>query len=154
MAVMGSSEVFTDEQREAIWGRLISRSWDWDGCFVWEGADNRVGYGQISFQGKRWYTHRLAYTAAYGAIPEGMVLDHLCRNTLCFRPSHLEAVTQQVNTLRGRTGTKTHCNSGHEFDEVNTYITPYGHRFCRKCRALRERSRRLRLFGIGKDHTS
>lgn len=150
MTVMGSPEVFTDEDRAEIWGRLIGRSWDWHGCFVWEGNDNRVGYGIVSFRGKRWYTHRLAYTAAYGRIPDGLVIDHLCRNTLCFRPSHLEAVTQQVNTQRGSTGQKTRCRNGHEFTQANTYISRFGHRTCRACRAMRERSRRARLFGIGR----
>lgn len=141
---------FTDHEKAQAWGRLLRRYWDYGDCWVWEGADNRVGYGTISFLGRRWYTHRLAYTITFGPIPEGMVLDHLCRNTFCFRPTHLEPVTTRTNILRGMTAQKTHCKSGHVFDETNTYITAAGHRLCRACRAARERARRFRLFNIGK----
>lgn len=134
-----------------LYGTLINRSWEWDGCWVWEGSTNGVGYGQLYHQGKRQYVHRIAYRLLKGPIPEGLVIDHLCRNTLCWNPAHLEAVTHQVNTQRGVTGTKTHCRNGHAFDATNTYITPAGHRSCRACRAKRERARRRRLFGIGKD---
>lgn len=132
-------------------GRLLENSIDWGECSLWMGTTNGVGYGVISYQGKRVYTHRLSYTLCRGQIPEGMVLDHLCRNTLCFNPNHLEPVTQRENTRRGATGAKTHCVRNHEFTETNTYITPDGHRSCRACRAMRERTRRQRLFGIGKD---
>ena len=132
-----------------ILGRLINRSWDYYDCWIWEGADNRVGYGTISFHGERWYTHRLAYATFRGPIPAGLVIDHLCRNTFCWRPTHLEAVTTKENILRGLTAQKTHCNQGHEFTPANTLRTTAGHRRCRECRNANERRRRARLFGIG-----
>lgn len=142
----------TDDEKANVLGRLINGSWDYGDCWVWERATNGVGYGLITFRGRRWYVHRLAYTLWRGAIPTGLVIDHLCGNTFCWRPAHLEAVTQRENTRRGRTATKTHCKNDHEFTAANTYInTVTGHRSCRQCRATRERARRRRLFGIGKD---
>jgi hypothetical protein len=108
-----------------------------DTCWNWTGADNGVGYGHLRFGRKDYYAHRLAYEDAYGAIPDGMVIDHLCRNRSCVRPDHLEAVTFRENLLRG-TGTsaanarKTHCTRGHEYSAENTKT--HGHsRQCRAC---------------------
>jgi hypothetical protein len=44
--------------------------------------------------------HRHVYEELVGPIPEGLVLDHLCRETLCCRPSHLEVVTLAENSAR------------------------------------------------------
>lgn len=80
--------------------------------------------------------HRRAYEVAVGAIPAGLVVDHLCRNRACCNPAHLEAVTQKVNVERSvRSGEwKTHCKRGHEYNEANTYRFPSGRRTCRACR--------------------
>lgn len=117
------------------------------GCIEWTGPTNGVGYGVVALRGHRFYTHRLSYTEAFGPIPDGLVIDHLCKNTLCCNPAHLEAVTQQVNTQRGSTGQKTECKSGHAFSEENTYISLQGARSCRTCRRLVERRRRAEKKG-------
>jgi hypothetical protein len=67
-----------------------------------------------------------------------MTIDHLCRNTSCVRPDHLEVVTREENALRGsRNAAKTHCDRGHEFTPENTYVPPSrDHRACRECRRL------------------
>jgi hypothetical protein len=140
-----------DDEKAMLLGRLINGSWDWYDCFIWERASNGVGYGQITFRGQRWYTHRLAYSVWKGPISDGLVLDHLCRNTLCWRPTHLEPVTTLENLKRGLVFGRTHCKNGHEFTEANTYFNArLGHRACRACRAARERARRKRLFNIGR----
>lgn len=115
------------------------------GCIEWTGTTNGVGYGVVTMRDMRFYTHRLSYMEAFGPIPDGLVIDHLCRNTLCLRPDHLEAVTQRENTLRGITAQKESCVRGHPFDDANTYITLAGHRACRTCRRLAEQRRRARL---------
>jgi hypothetical protein len=74
-----------------------------------------------------------------GEIPDGLVIDHLCRNRKCVNPFHLEAVTLKENILRGAgTGAefarRTHCNKGHEFSEENTIIRSDGGRRCKTCR--------------------
>jgi hypothetical protein len=77
-----------------------------------------------------------------GPIPDGLVLDHLCRNKLCVNPKHLEPVTNQENILRGLTPlvggyynmAKTHCPKGHEYSPENTYYRPSRWRQTRVCR--------------------
>lgn len=78
------------------------------GCWQWNGADNGHGYGCIDLGGRITYTHRLAYEAFFGPIPEGYDIDHLCRNRRCCNPFHLEAVTRRENLMRGETLTRAH----------------------------------------------
>ena len=112
------------------------------GCILWTGAQNK-GYGKLGRRGKTWYAHRFAWTLANGPIPEGMVIDHLCRTPLCVNTDHMEVTTIQTNTLRGisssaRNAVKTHCKRGHEFTPENTGPTNGDRpgRVCRTCRRL------------------
>ncbi|MFJ2662519.1 HNH endonuclease signature motif containing protein [Arthrobacter koreensis] len=87
--------------------------------------------------------HRVAYELFSGPIPNGLVLDHLCRNRGCFNPNHLEPVTRAVNNLRGvgfmaAHARKTHCPKGHPYDEKNTQIKN-GARRCRACISIENR---------------
>ncbi len=120
------------------------------GCMEWTGHLTNSGYGTIKEGGRGTRTlkaHRLAYEQAYGPIPDGLVLDHLCRNRKCCNPDHLEAVTMQVNTLRGASpiaelARKTHCPHGHPYDAENTIWRANGARACKGCREDRNRLRR------------
>ena len=80
--------------------KRVAASPDTD-CWLWQGELNRNGYGRVWVQGKRLMAHRVIYEAIIGPIPEGMVLDHLCRNRACCNPQHLEPVTVRENTHRG-----------------------------------------------------
>jgi hypothetical protein len=111
-----------------------------DGCWIWTGSIRPNGYGQIAVDvdGRRLprQVHRVAYELFVGPIPDGLDLDHLCRNRACFNPAHLEPVTRRENARRGIKGIlTTHCPKGHPYDEANTYVRPNGHRGCRACRA-------------------
>lgn len=133
-------------QRDVL-DRFATRVLVGDGCWGWTGSFNSSGYAQLYLRpGRSLVAHRFAYELLVGPIPEGMVLDHLCRNRACSNPSHLEIVTRGENTLRGETITaanrdKTHCKRGHEFDDANTYLR-YGKRSCRTCRTDSTRERR------------
>lgn len=89
-------------------------------CWIWQGTRNRGGYGQFTINKKGIAAHRFAYTFYVGTIPEGLQLDHLCRNTSCVNPSHLEPVTQVENIRRSegisvQLAKRTKCSKGHDF---------------------------------------
>lgn len=71
-------------------------------CWIWQRSLTGYGYGAVSV-GKRNkdLAHRLAYRQRYGSIPNGKVLDHLCRVPVCCNPEHLEAVSHAENLRRG-----------------------------------------------------
>ena len=74
------------------------------GCWVWIGARNKAGYGSTSAgkRNKSMLAHRRSYEALVGPIPEGLEIDHLCFNTSCINPEHLEPVTSAENQRRKR----------------------------------------------------
>ncbi len=119
-------------------------------CWIWTGTTTH-GYGKIHFGShtkgtrKNLFAHIVAYELTCGPVPEGFELDHRCRNHSCVNPDHLEPVSHSVNIIRGyhsRYNTKkTHCPSGHPYDDHNTYITKNGKRMCRTCCRLRQRER-------------
>lgn len=111
------------------------------GCWEWTAASERLGYGVITVLGKTVRAHRYVYENVVGPIPDGLVLDHLCRNPPCVNPDHLDPVTQAENMRRGaehwdrpRPSTAMEeCTNGHPMSQENTYIKPYGGASCREC---------------------
>jgi HNH endonuclease len=115
---------------------------DEDECWTWQAALNNRGYGVIGERHMPRLAHRVSYEHFVGPIPDGLVLDHLCRVRHCVNPAHLEAVTQQENTRRGERAQRTHCPHGHEYSPENTAVRKDGSRECRQC--VRERVARYR----------
>ena len=116
-----------------------------DECWEWMAYKIKTGYGLFyPKHGEQWVAHRWAYTALRADIPEGLVLDHLCRNPSCVNPWHVEPVTQSVNVNRSIQSTKTHCKRGHEFTPENTRRKGNA-RWCRACVPARRRERKARL---------
>lgn len=72
-----------------------------DACWNWTGAKFYRGYGCFRLNGQSVLAHRVAYELVHGPTPMGLVIDHLCRNTLCVNPDHLEPVTNAENVRRG-----------------------------------------------------
>jgi hypothetical protein len=122
-------------------------------CWLWTGAKSR-GYGSFRHPFSP-LPHRVSYRMLVGEIPEGHEIDHLCRNTLCVRPDHLEPVTPRVNVLRSGNvaahyAARDECKWGHPFSPENTEMQGTV-RLCLTCRAhnsLRQSlARRAKNFG-------
>lgn len=109
-------------------------------CWEFTSSLDPNGYGTIFYSGNEYRkVHRVMYELLVGPIPEGWVIDHLCRNTSCCRPRHLEPVTRGENVLRGtgnsaQNARKTHCSKGHPLSGPNLRISKDGKRKCRICR--------------------
>jgi len=101
------------------------------GCWIWLGPllDQRPTKQYGRFQ---WFdpvlnkramklAHVLSYELYIAAIPEGKELDHLCKNTWCVNPAHLEPVTHTENVRRSKSATKTHCRHGHPYSDGFEY---------------------------------
>jgi hypothetical protein len=70
------------------------------GCWEWQGAKATKGYGLFRGDGPMVRTHRYSYEHLVGPIPDGLTLDHLCRNRACCNPEHLEPCTAVENIQR------------------------------------------------------
>jgi len=119
------------------WKDIKSRFWErvamTPTCWIWQGAkipSRGLEYG--IFNKKR--VHRFSYELHLGAIPIDKELDHLCRNTLCVNPEHLEPVTHKTNVLRGISpgalnAKKTRGPCGHLYTGEDGL-----RRYCKPCR--------------------
>lgn len=133
------------------------------GCWEWRAAATR-GYGVYAVERRAQRAHRVAFEALVGPIPEGMDLDHLCRNPSCVNPAHLEVVTHRENVLRGESppaelARRTRCPEGHPLAGANLSpsSTRRGSRSCLTCERRRSREqaelvkRAARQLGLGID---
>lgn len=127
-----------------------------DSCWNWIGSISKSGYGKFTLNQKPSYAHRASYELIKGKIPDGLQIDHLCRNRKCVNPEHLEVVTQQENKKRGLAGfitglkqrAKTHCPQGHEYSKENTYFSKHkkgNKRHCRICKQISYHTRKLKM---------
>ena len=121
--------------------RFFAKVRDLGDCWHWVASTTTNGYGCFWDGERNRPAHRWAWEFFNGPIPDGLVLDHLCRNILCVNPDHLEPVTHTVNMRRGVFPVVGSCKWGHEFSEANTYVTKAGKRHCRACNARRTRLR-------------
>lgn len=115
---------------------------DFTECWEWTGYSTR-GYGRFNVGGASRLAHRIAYELMVAPVPEGLDLDHLCRNRACVNPYHLDPVTRRVNLRRSPRVQVTHCPAGHPYAGKNLLLDD-GKRKCRTCvnRRVRERKQR------------
>lgn len=136
---------------QRFWSKVtpagVGECWEWTGARIQGYGFFTVKHGERSTR-----AHRFAYQSLIGEVPDGLVLDHLCRNPGCVNPWHLEPVTIAVNNQRGviaRLGPKAtrpkapqpertlsdRCGFGHLWSDPGVLrIRPgRGHRYCGKC---------------------
>jgi len=156
MAVTSIFQVPQEKRRtlaEKFWSR-VSKS---EGCWTFRGP-HQNGYGRFGTTfGSRSQQfeirpHRLSYELTIGPIPQGLDLDHLCRNRGCVNPAHLEPVTRRTNLMRGNSisaleSRQTHCKRGHALtlDNLRSYELKLGKRNCRTCVNELQRLRRQKV---------
>lgn len=113
-------------------------------CWSWTSTRQKSGHGSFGLSsGKTVRAYRWAYESMVALIPEGLSIDHLCRNPACVNPYHLEPVPLSVNIAR--IPKVTHCRHGHEYTTENTYWPSDGSaRKCRECGRIRCRENNAR----------
>ena len=130
-------------------GTLEERFWPkvnkTEDCWLWTGATNKNGYGVISKQGKNLLAHRAVFEILGIDIPEGKVIDHLCRTRNCVNTNHLDITSNAQNVQRGLKGDLrkevTKCKQGHSLLDVNNVgvYSKHGSKTCLTCNRIRNR---------------
>jgi hypothetical protein len=116
-------------------------------CWRWTaGTAGARRYGSFRIGSRMIMAHRIAYLdGSEGArIPEGWVVDHLCRNVLCVRPSHLEPITQSENVRRGSHSlmNRSVCRNGHPLKPENILrVRRSDSRFINACKTCSKESK-------------
>lgn len=122
------------EATPALRDRLMAKVDRTGECWEWTGYRNPQGYGRLHIGADGpFLAHRVSYTVHVGPIPDGLDLDHLCRNPSCANPAHLEPVTRRENSLRGTSPSVVlhrdgKCKRGHDLEPGVE---------CRPCGAMR-----------------
>lgn len=138
---------------ERFWSKVDKRGPE--DCWLWLASTTWAGYGRFQLSWKpriRVIAHRFTYEMANGPIPDGLEIDHLCRNRKCVNPTHLRVVTHRENTLCGQSfsainASKIYCIRGHPLFGENLYIHPGGQRVCRICRGASQKRYELKKRG-------
>lgn len=129
-------------------------------CWIWTGHRDRNGYGSSRINRKNAPVHRVTYEYFIVEVPDGLELDHLCRNRSCVNPWHLEPVTRAINMQRAvgcgqydrsrrPDPNRTHCSKRHRLVGDNVYISSRGNKSCRSCQRDNARAIQKRKAALG-----
>lgn len=119
--------------------RKIDRD-HYSGCHIWKGGKNASRHGVVMVQGQRLYVHRIAYQVAYGLIPEGSHIHHVCKNPSCVNPPHLRCLTPKKHREAHIVYDKpapAECRHGHKGKYKKN---PQGRWVCTKCSKRADRN--------------
>lgn len=119
------------------------------GCWLWTGAVDKKGYGQLTHKQKHYAAHRASY-AAFKGNPDGRLVCHHCDQPGCVNPAHLYSGTYSDNRAdmlnRSRWvhpwASRTHCAAGHEYEAVGVTTAIDGTRTCKECQRQNKRNQR------------
>lgn len=134
------------QTEETFWAK-VQKTESTQDCWNWQSATcqsrGRDFYGIVKWHGGNEPAHKKAFELTVGKVLQGQVIDHLCKNTRCVNPWHLEPVTYKESVRRssspvGQNANKTHCTNGHKFTPENTRIQVT--RICRCCESNKLRS--------------
>ena len=150
----------TEQLREVLLARLAdgraSGYPDPGVCWEWQGYRDENGYGKwraTGFSTSR-SSHRIAWELLRGPIPEGLVIDHQCRNRACCNPEHLRVVTPRINSIENSlsptalNAAKELCKRGHELED-DPYPDHSAKRWCRTCSREASREWHARRYATG-----
>ena len=131
---------------EKLWARVPSRPEDAEACWEFLGYRLPKGYGRLSVGNRAGvYAHRAAWVVSGFTLGEFDELDHLCKNTSCVRPTHLQVVPRGWNGRQGNVTQhlrqRTHCKKGHELTGENVYLSESAWRPARMCRTCLSESK-------------
>lgn len=123
----GRSHMDRRPAHERFWSK-VDKSGD---CWVWLATKTKGDYGTFQWNGRQSVVHRFSYEQAYGPIPEGLFIDHICHNPSCVRPDHLRTATnkQNIENLRGAyktSGTGVRGVRRGEYGSFRAYVTHNG----------------------------
>lgn len=89
-----------------------------NGCWLWTGAKNNKGYGQIGNCGKIVLAHRVSFELHKGESIVGMQILHKCDTPACINPDHLFAGNAVENMKDMHSKGRGQHGSGHRWAKL------------------------------------